>query len=213
MVTGSSDQMVKVWLYNEGVPTHVGTGHAGVVTNVKVSPDGQFVVSTSVDGGIFLWRFPRDGDDDTAATTAPATGAGGSVNRLSSNSRRDVVGERDGSSSSREQQTARSRQLSQKKSIPARVENINVISKAQKVHSNTDSAAAGGDSNNAAAAAAPPSAKSGGDKSSGCGGKEPPQPVASGSVKCLCRRGTTCNCGDGAAASGAGRKSAATGHV
>lgn len=136
--------MVKVWLYNEGVPTHVGVGHAGVVTNVKVSPDGRFVVSTSADGGIFLWRFPH------AADTAPPS------------SGRNSVG---GASSLREQQTDRSRQLSLKKTLPARKENISVISKAQKVRAVGD-----GDGGGTWA--------------------------ADGSVKCLCRRGTTCTCGD-----------------
>lgn len=62
IVTGGSDQTVKVWLYEEGQVTHIGVGHADVVTNVKVSPDGRFVVSTSADGGIFLWRFPYESE-------------------------------------------------------------------------------------------------------------------------------------------------------
>lgn len=145
IVTGSSDQMVKVWLYNEGVPTHIGAGHAGVVTNVKVSPNGRFVVSTSADGGIFLWRFPH------AADTAPPSSSGrNSVNN---------------GGSPRAQQTDRSRQLSLKKTLPARKENINVISKAQNVRVAAEHGAVGGD-------------------------------AADGSVKCLCRRGTTCVCGD-----------------
>lgn len=149
-MTGSSDQMVKVWLYNEGVPTHIGAGHAGVVTNVKVSPNGRFVVSTSADGGIFLWRFPH------AADTAPPSSSGrNSVNNGSGGSLR-------------EQQTDRSRQLSLKKTLPARKENINVISKAQNVRVAEHGVADGGD----------------GDAS------------ADGSVKCLCRRGTVCVCGD-----------------
>ncbi|XP_025190982.1 cilia- and flagella-associated protein 52-like [Melanaphis sacchari] len=112
-VTGSSDQTVKVWLYNEGVPTHVGVGHAGVVTNVRVSPDGRYLVSTSVDGGIFLWRFPYDREavpPSSRCSTASGVSAG-------------------------EQQTARSRQLSLKKSMPVRKENISDISSAQKVMS------------------------------------------------------------------------------
>lgn len=151
IVTGSSDQMVKVWLYNEGVPTHIGAGHAGVVTNVKVSPNGRFVVSTSADGGIFLWRFPH------AADTAPPSSSG----------RRSV---NDGGGSPREQQTDRSRQLSLKKTLPARKENINVISKGQNVRVAEHGVVAG-------------------------------DAAADGSVKCLCRRGTTCVCGDSGRAS------------
>lgn len=112
-VTGSSDQTVKVWLYNEGVPTHVGVGHAGVVTNVRVSPDGRYLVSTSVDGGIFLWRFPHDKD------AVPPSSRCSTVSGVSAG----------------EQQTVRSRQLSLKKSMPVRKENISDISSAQKVMS------------------------------------------------------------------------------
>lgn len=159
MVTGSSDQTVKVWLYNEGVPTHVGVGHAGVVTNVKVSPDGRFVVSTSADGGIFLWRFPH------AADTAPPS------SRASS-----VTGGGSDACSPRERQADRSRQLSLKKTLPARKENIGVISKAQKVRAAAECCSG------APTAAAASGARAG---------------VASGSVKCLCRRGTTCSCDGG----------------
>jgi len=124
-VTGSSDQTVKVWLYNEGVPTHVGVGHAGVVTNVRVSPDGRYLVSTSVDGGIFLWRFPHESD------TKPPSSRCSTVSGMNAG----------------EQQTVRSRQLSLKKSIPVRKENMSDISSAQKVMSvlSDGEAAAGGD--------------------------------------------------------------------
>ncbi|XP_060861049.1 cilia- and flagella-associated protein 52-like [Metopolophium dirhodum] len=160
IVTGSSDQMVKVWLYNEGVPTHVGVGHAGVVTNVKVSPDGRFVVSTSADGGIFLWRFPHAADTAPPGSRCSANSVGGG-----------------GAGSLREQQTDRSRQLSLKKTLPARKENIKVISKVQKVRTATDcsrqtaASTVGGDGNAT-------------------------ETAVDGSVKCLCRRGSTCVCCD-----------------
>lgn len=159
IVTGSSDQMVKVWLYNEGVPTHVGVGHAGVVTNVKVSPDGRFVVSTSADGGIFLWRFPH------AADIAPPG------SRCSANS---VAGGGAGANR-REQQTDRSRQLSLKKTLPARKENINVISKVQKVRTATDCSR--------------PSAVA-----TMAGDGNATETTVDGSVKCLCRPGSTATC-------------------
>ncbi|XP_025199645.1 cilia- and flagella-associated protein 52-like [Melanaphis sacchari] len=160
IVTGSSDQMVKVWLYNEGVPTHVGVGHAGVVTNVKVSPDGKFVVSTSADGGIFLWRFPHVADTAPPGSRCSANSGGG------------------GAGSLREQQTDRSRQLSLKKTLPARKENINVISKAQKVRTDAD----GSGSSTAAT-----SLKVTGDGNT-------VEKAVDGSVKCLCRRGSTATC-------------------
>lgn len=121
-VTGSADQMVKVWLYKESVPTHVGVGHAGIVTNVKVSPDCQMVVSTSTNGDIFLWRFPYDADvlppQDTDDAAAKSTRSACSL---------------------RDRQTDRSRELSQKKAaMPVRAENIKAISKKQKVRINLD---------------------------------------------------------------------------
>ncbi|XP_060855214.1 cilia- and flagella-associated protein 52-like [Metopolophium dirhodum] len=122
-MTGSSDQTVKVWLYNEGVPTHVGVGHAGVVTNVRVSPDGQYLVSTSVDGGIFLWCFPHDLD------TPPPSSRCSTVSGVSAG----------------EQQTIRSRQLSLKKSMSVRKENISDISSGQKVISVLEDGGAAGD--------------------------------------------------------------------
>jgi len=150
--------MVKVWLYNEGVPTHVGVGHAGVVTNVKVSPDGRFVVSTSADGGIFLWRFPHAADTAPPGSLCSANSVGGC-----------------GAGNRREQQTDRSRQLSLKKTLPARKENINVISKVQKVR-----AAADGSGPSAAASVA--------------GDGNATETAVDGSVKCLCRRGSTATC-------------------
>jgi len=152
--------MVKVWLYNEGVPTHVGVGHAGVVTNVKVSPDGKFVVSTSADGGIFLWRFPHSADTAPPGSRCSANSGGG------------------GAGSLREQQTDRSRQLSLKKTLPARKENINVISKAQKVRTSTDCSG----STSAAASVVTGDAN------------DNEKAVDEGSVKCLCRRGSTATC-------------------
>lgn len=164
-MTGSSDQMVKVWLYNEGVPTHVGVGHAGVVTNVKVSPDGRFVVSTSADGGIFLWRFPHAAD-----TAQPGS-------RCSADSGGDSTG------LSARQQTDRSRQLSLKKAMPARRENINTVSKTQKVRAVLNGCCDGRTANAAA--------------SDGNVNVYGSATVADGSIKCLCRCACTCTGGDG----------------
>lgn len=144
IVTGSSDQMVKVWLYKEGVPTHVGVGHAGVVTNVRVSPDGKLVVSTSVDGGIYLWRFPHE--DGVAPPSQ--------------------YSENDADASDPREQVGRCKQFSHRKtSLPARDENISSISMVQNVQSVTDSGVdvTIGDRTPAANSAASPSSADGGD--------------------------------------------------
>ena len=50
----------QVWRYDEGEVTHVGVGHSGEVTAVKISPDGKTIVSVSADGAILRWRFPEE---------------------------------------------------------------------------------------------------------------------------------------------------------
>lgn len=174
IVTGSSDQLVKVWLYDEGAPTHVGTGHAGVVTNVKVSPDGRYVVSTSVDGGVFLWRFPHD---DCVAPPPPSVAGSSGVIGGSGGS--------DGARGQQQRQADHSRRLSQKKT-PAREENIAALSSRAWGTSRTktySSASGTGDSDASAYRAA------------GGIGKEYAG-VTNGSVKCLCPRGAACRCVD-----------------
>ena len=47
-----------MWRYDEGDVTHVGVGHSGEVTAVRISPDGKTIVSVSADGAILRWRFP-----------------------------------------------------------------------------------------------------------------------------------------------------------
>jgi len=47
-----------VWDYNDGEVTHVGIGHTGGVTSVRISPDGRYIISVSNDGAIFRWKFP-----------------------------------------------------------------------------------------------------------------------------------------------------------
>ncbi|XP_046394132.1 cilia- and flagella-associated protein 52 [Ischnura elegans] len=64
LVTASNDLLVKVWKYNEGTVTHVGVGHAGVVTAARVSDDGKYLVSVSSDGAIFIWNFPHELSED-----------------------------------------------------------------------------------------------------------------------------------------------------
>ncbi|KAG8431266.1 hypothetical protein GDO86_019150 [Hymenochirus boettgeri] len=57
-VTGGDDKLVKVWDYNEGQVSHVGTGHSGNITQLKICPLSKYIISVSTDGSIFRWRFP-----------------------------------------------------------------------------------------------------------------------------------------------------------
>lgn len=47
-----------MWKYQEGFTTHVGLGHAGIITAVTFSPNGEYIVTVSADGGIYRWRNP-----------------------------------------------------------------------------------------------------------------------------------------------------------
>ncbi|KAI4499977.1 hypothetical protein M0802_004847 [Mischocyttarus mexicanus] len=57
-VTGSNDCIVKLWEYHTANVTHIGIGHAAIITACKFSPDGEHVVSVSADGAIIIWKFP-----------------------------------------------------------------------------------------------------------------------------------------------------------
>lgn len=43
--------------------THIGVGHSGDVSGVKISPDGRHIVSVSEDGAILRWRYPFQDED------------------------------------------------------------------------------------------------------------------------------------------------------
>nr|XP_047931972.1 cilia- and flagella-associated protein 52 isoform X2 [Anser cygnoides] len=57
-VTGGDDHLVKMWDYNEGTVTHVGVGHSGNITRLKICPGNKYIVSVSADGAILLWKYP-----------------------------------------------------------------------------------------------------------------------------------------------------------
>ncbi len=42
--------------------THIGEGHSGDITKVKIDPSGGHVVSVSEDGAILRWRYPIQDD-------------------------------------------------------------------------------------------------------------------------------------------------------
>ncbi|XP_053067751.1 cilia- and flagella-associated protein 52 isoform X1 [Acinonyx jubatus] len=57
-VTGGNDHLVKVWDYNGGEVTHVGVGHSGNITRIRISPGNQYIVSVSADGAVLRWKYP-----------------------------------------------------------------------------------------------------------------------------------------------------------
>ncbi|KAJ3312304.1 Cilia- and flagella-associated protein 52 [Boothiomyces sp. JEL0838] len=58
-VIGGSDKIVKVYRYEEGELHSVGMGHSTDITKVRISPNGNFVVSVSSEGAIFQWQMPK----------------------------------------------------------------------------------------------------------------------------------------------------------
>ncbi|XP_015588668.1 cilia- and flagella-associated protein 52 isoform X2 [Cephus cinctus] len=57
-VTGSNDCIVKLWDYDSAETTHIGMGHAAIITACKFSPDGRCIVTVSADGAIMIWECP-----------------------------------------------------------------------------------------------------------------------------------------------------------
>ncbi|XP_030649757.1 cilia- and flagella-associated protein 52-like [Chanos chanos] len=58
-VTGGDDKLLKVWGYSEGNVSHIGVGHSGCVTSVKICCNSRYILSSSSDGAILKWRFPH----------------------------------------------------------------------------------------------------------------------------------------------------------
>jgi WD40 repeat protein len=59
--SGGLDRLVKVWLYDEGINTHVGAGHSGGISRLRISPDQKRIVSVGLEGGVFVWSMPHVG--------------------------------------------------------------------------------------------------------------------------------------------------------
>jgi len=58
-VSGSVDRLVKLWHYDEGEVIAEGAGHSGDISAVRISPDGQKIVTVGKEGAIFVWSVPQ----------------------------------------------------------------------------------------------------------------------------------------------------------
>lgn len=59
-VAGGNDKQVKIFSYMEGERTHMGFGHSGAITRVKIDPVQENIVSVSTDGAVLIWAYPHD---------------------------------------------------------------------------------------------------------------------------------------------------------
>lgn len=57
IVSGSSDESIKLWEISSGKEIRTFTGHKGRVNSVAVTPDGKHIVSGSSDRSIKLWEI------------------------------------------------------------------------------------------------------------------------------------------------------------
>ena len=64
-----------MWRYDEGDVTHIGKGHSGDITGVKISPNGEHIVSVSADGGILRWKYPYTLEDTMGGISSDEGGA------------------------------------------------------------------------------------------------------------------------------------------
>ena len=46
-----------------GVCIQAGVGHSGTVNACAISPDQTFIVSVGSEGGIFIWKIPKEIQD------------------------------------------------------------------------------------------------------------------------------------------------------
>lgn len=58
-VTGGDDKEVLVWKYDEGLVTHIGTGHGGGIAGVKICPNQKWIITIGTDGSILRWKYPH----------------------------------------------------------------------------------------------------------------------------------------------------------
>lgn len=63
-VTGGNDCLVKFWEYISGDITHIGVGHAAVLTACRFSSNSLYIVTTSADGAVIIWKNPVNNSDD-----------------------------------------------------------------------------------------------------------------------------------------------------
>jgi hypothetical protein len=67
---------VKVWGYDEGFCYYVGVGHSGDISQARISPDQNSIVTVGDEGAIFIWSMPVLALDTDPSATSSAAAAG-----------------------------------------------------------------------------------------------------------------------------------------
>lgn len=57
-LTGSDDCIVKLWEYRTATVVGLGLAHAAPISSCAFSPNGEFMVTVSTDGGTMIWKRP-----------------------------------------------------------------------------------------------------------------------------------------------------------
>ena len=58
LVTGSWDNVVRIWDLTTGRLSAMWTGHTGPIRGIEFSPDGRIVATSSLDRTIRVWKWP-----------------------------------------------------------------------------------------------------------------------------------------------------------
>jgi len=59
-MSGGEDKLVRLWGYDDGATYYTGTGHAGTINRIAISPDQSTIVSVGCEGAIIFWEMPED---------------------------------------------------------------------------------------------------------------------------------------------------------
>lgn len=57
-LTGSEDSIVKLWEYHTATTIRLSTAHAAAVTACSFAPNNKFIITSSADGAIIIWKYP-----------------------------------------------------------------------------------------------------------------------------------------------------------
>ncbi|XP_017767135.1 PREDICTED: cilia- and flagella-associated protein 52 [Eufriesea mexicana] len=57
-LTGSEDSIVKLWDYHTATTICLSTAHAAAITACSFAPNNKFIITSSTDGAIIIWKYP-----------------------------------------------------------------------------------------------------------------------------------------------------------